>query len=195
MAETPTSNRLIEEAERQMGEVRELVASLDAHQAAWRPDAESWSTAQCLAHLATSTRTFANRAEQGLDESGVRRQGPGSKLAPIGRGPLFGRFFRWTMEPPPKPRVPTLEDFEPPSEPPLDEALDEFLQAHRRLIESMRRTQGLDIARMRVPSVPMPRLRWSVGQCYEIALAHTRRHIAQIRRLQGHPGFPSVPKT
>lgn len=177
---------VVDEAQRQTEDARSLVGALDERQFRWRPGDGQWSVGQCLTHLAEATHTFVGRAEPAI----AKARDAGLSASEVSRGPWFGRFFLWAMEPPPRFRIKTFNELEPRPELPRDVVLEEFERAQQRLIDAVRKAEGIDLGKVRVPSPPARLLRWSLGQCFDIALAHNRRHLWQARRIVDREDFP-----
>lgn len=182
----PELKKRIIEAEHQTQQATNLASALTDRQFRWREADDTWSVGQCLVHLATATEMFLERADAAVAEArakGWTGSGPY-------RGTLFGRLFLWLIEPPPKLRMTTFENLEPPAGGSRDEVMTAFLSVQDHLVESMRRADGVDLGKARVASPMSELLRWSVGQCFEITLAHNRRHLQQAESVVAHPDFP-----
>src|SRR3954449_7189405 len=74
-----------------------------------RPPKGGWSVAECLEHLNLTTRAFLPQWRDAL--KAARAQGL------LGDGPyhtdFWGKLLTWTLEPPPKFRMPTTTPFNP----------------------------------------------------------------------------------
>jgi len=167
-------------------EARSLVVDLDDAQANWQPDGgAAWSIAQCLDHLAAANATYLMAMEEAVDRARARgrlRRGPA-------RPGVFAALFLRSLEPPVRRKTRNPGIVTPTSALPLAEALSRFLRSQdgaRRLLVS---AADLDLAaRFANPFVPGIRLRLHAG--FLILAAHGRRHLWQMRRVRGAPGFP-----
>jgi hypothetical protein len=110
-----------------------------------------------------------------------------------GRGPFrYGYFNRWFvrfMDAPPKFRVPAPKVYLPPAGHRKDEVVPEFLSVHDRILELIEKANGLDLARIKVPS-PMGRIKFSLGPRFALLASHDRRHLWQAWQVRKHRDFP-----
>jgi hypothetical protein len=166
---------------------RSLTGDLRTHQLAWRPAPERWSIAQCLTHL---TRT-ADLYLLEIDAAIARGREMDVSRRRRSREPLFTRFILRVVEPPVRLRVRAPRAFLPPPDPDLAGALPGFLASQERVIERMRRAEGLDLFGLRLRSPAIPLIRLSLRQAFAILGAHARRHMDQVRRVREDPAFPA----
>jgi hypothetical protein len=59
-----------------------------------------------------------------------------------------------------------------------------------RLVERVRRADGLDLRRARRRSPILPIMKWSLGTMFALVLTHERRHIWQARQVRNEQRFP-----
>jgi hypothetical protein len=165
----------------------ELVSPLTEAQFQWRPTRNKWSISECLAHL-----NVVNRTDQPMIVEAIERAKTDGILGngPFRYGYLSRKFVRLT-EPPVKIRMPAPKTYLPPIGEPKDKVLAEFLSIHARLIEIVRSANGIDLARVKVPTPISPRVRFSLGQCFALVTAHDRRHLWQAWRVRREPAFPT----
>jgi hypothetical protein len=165
-----------------------LTATLDEEQFHWKPTPKVWSVGECFEHLNAVNRLWIARLEEAVE------QGRAQHL--LAHGPfVYGCFSRWLLakiEPPPKRRLRAPSRFRPAAGRPPAEVMGEFLQLHERLEQTLRAADGLDLARIRVPSPAFRGLRFSLGISFWMLLAHDRRHIYQVRELRKMPAFPKT---
>lgn len=174
-------------------EAEELAAGLTPGQLRWRPEPERWSVGECLEHLVLTGEAYLEVLDETIEEG--RRRG---KLAegPYRRS-LVGRFLAWTLEPPPRLKVPTPEMIRPRSGAPDDgggpgpnEPLPRFLALRARLGRRLEAADGLDLGQIRLPSPFFAFVRFDLGSAFRIVAAHERRHLWQAERVLEDEGFP-----
>jgi hypothetical protein len=163
----------------------ELVTPLDDAQFNWRPSPERWSVAQNLAHL---------NVVDGLDLPAIAKAiEKGRTVGWTGTGPFrYGWLSRWFLrisEKPGKIKMRAPKVYLPPPGEPKEEALEKFVSIHDRMLELAAQSDGLDLARVRVPT-PFPHVHFSLGQRFALLAAHDRRHLLQARAVRRHPDFP-----
>src|SRR5690606_10371649 len=101
-----------------------------------------------------------------------------------------GNLMVRSMEPPSRVRNRARVELEPGEPGPAAAVLTEFLGAQLELERSIVRANGVDLGRARTRLPLVKALRLTAGQAYRLILAHNRRHIWHIRRLERAPGFP-----
>jgi hypothetical protein len=174
------------EAKRQLDE---LAALFDHHGDAalrWRPEPNRWSIAEHVAHLGLTNRPYLDAIDEAIERaraSGLLGSGP------FRYGWLGNRFVR-SMEPPPGFRIRTFKRLVPSLDRAAADALVGFEVAQRRLMESLERAEGVDLGRAKIRSPFFKLLKLSVGQAFDVILAHNRRHVWHVDRVLSHPEFP-----
>jgi hypothetical protein len=109
-----------------------------------------------------------------------------------GTGPFhygfLSRKFVSLSEPPVKFKFKAPRVYQPPSDQPRDKVLAEFMETHNRLLELVCKSNGLDLARIKV-GTPF-RIKFSLGQRFALLAAHDRRHLRQAWEVRRHLDFP-----
>ena len=187
----PLIQEYLSEKERQNAEVDALTGSINAVQANWRPRQGVWSLLENLEHLTLTNRVYVDAMEEVICR--------GRAMGTTGEGPYrhgwIGTRFVRSMEPPPKLRTKTLKAINPSTGPdpePMSRAkvVGDFFDAQAGLGAALERASGLDLGRVRFRSPLFWLLKLSLGQGFEMLLAHNRRHLWQIQRVVEHPDFP-----
>ncbi len=163
----------------------ELTAPLDDAQFNWQPSPKRWSISECLSHL-----NLAN----GLDVPVLTEEIERGRAAGLtGKGPfrygfLSRAIIRFT-EPPANFKTKAPKAYRPASGQPKDNVVAEFISIHDRLLELISKANGLDLARIKVPTL-IPRFKLSLGQRFALLAAHDRRHLRQAWEVRKHREFP-----
>lgn len=162
----------------------ELSAPLSNEQFNWRPSPKQWSISECLAHL---------NVLDGLDVPLVRGSIEAGRSAGLtGKGPFrygfLSRKFVTFSEPPPKIKIKVPKIYRPPSNEPKDKVIAEFMAIHDQLLDLIVKSNGLDLARIKVPT-QFP-IKFSLGQRFALLAAHDRRHLSQAWGVRRRPSFP-----
>jgi hypothetical protein len=162
------------------GAAAELCAGLNEEQLSWFPRPGSWSIAQNLAHLRTTTCVFLPAVDLALEESKTRRlysEGPF-------RLNLYGHLLVRRMESrsiikmqAPKPLRPQLINS------PAEE-LEHFLIAQAAMRRRIEDAEGLDLAALRFPSPLARYLHLNLLEFFSVFNAHSRRHIRQANKVR-----------
>ena len=163
-------------------DARAVAAGLTEALGRWRADANSWSVAECLDHLATANRVYLRAMQPSAERartSGRRRRKPATPG-------LIGSWFVWSLEPPVNPRfrgkAPRL--IRPRASPPLDDALEQFLSSQEEVRTFLRRYADIDLAGVHFPNPFIRGVRFSLATGLHVIAAHERRHLGQAKRVR-----------
>lgn len=180
-----TSN-LSAQVEAAAAEARALARGLSDTQFGWRQEPGRWSIGQCLVHLVRTGEPYLAPLDQALNAAPLAAGDP--------REPAPGRLGRWTawsMEPPPRFRMPAQRMIAPPPQTPRDEVVGAFMALQGDFMERLQRAAAREIGAVRVQSPLAGWLRMRVGDCLAFLLAHQRRHLWQARQVREDPRFPA----
>lgn len=167
--------------------LKELCASLDKAQLAWRPGPSSWCIAEVLLHLERTTHVFLPVIDNAIENA--RRNGLLS-YGPFRLG-WMGRFYVWYVEPPPRIRLPAPKIIRPLFEGSALDALARFLQSQELMKQRLDHANGIDIVRTRITSPLAGIIKMSLFALFSVGAAHERRHIWQVSNLRAQ--LPSLP--
>ena len=162
-----------------------IAADLSDTQFNWRPGEGRWSIAQCLNHLNVGDKLVLPAFDRAIADG--RTQGRTS-AGPFRYG-WFSRMMISQMEPPPKWRMKTPLKKSAGTTHRLTEVVPEFARVRDQLAERVRRSDGLDLARIRTISPVNRLIRLPLGAYFQFILAHARRHLWQARQVRNAPGF------
>jgi hypothetical protein len=182
-------NSEIEQLRQQFEDIKkdalQLSASLNDAQFNWTSSPQRWSMSECLAHL---------NVVDGLDLPLIERAiQHGGAAGWTGNGPFrygwLSRKFVSLSESPARLKMRAPKVYLPPSAEPKEKVVSEFLSIHDNLLQLVAQSDGLDLARIRVPS-PFPLVTFSLGQRFLLLAAHDRRHLRQAWEVRKNSGFP-----
>lgn len=171
-------------------EAEALAAGLTPAQLWWRPEPDRWSVGECLDHLVRTGEAYLEVLDDAIGE-GRRRE---LFAEPPYRRSLMGRFLIWTLEPPPRLKVPSPEIIRPRlpgGGEALSDPLPRFLALRARLGERLEAAEGLDLGRIGMPSPFFSWMRFDLGSAFRIVAAHERRHLWQATKIVDERGFPA----
>jgi hypothetical protein len=165
--------------------VKNLVSNRRAVDLTCRPEAGSWSVAECLDHIAQTTFAFLPAIEEAI----ARAQALPAKRAL--RAGMLARLFVRNLTPPYRIRLKVLPQLAPQCTG-FDSTWSRFLEAQSQLIETVHSARGLAIDHVKVKSPIYARLSYNIYGALCILAAHERRHLWQIERtLQALDAQPS----
>jgi DinB superfamily len=181
-----TLDQVRAELARTAADVRATFGHLDGRQLNWRPDATSWSVAQCFDHLINANREMCRAMRLAGDPAVSRTIW---QRLPILPG-LFGRVMVRSLGPTvtrkftaPKTATPSASEID-------TRVLDRFAAGHGE-VEALAGTFGArDPARLIMVSPFVRFITYSVLDGFRLIAAHERRHYEQARRVLQATGFP-----
>lgn len=153
-----------------------LVQSTDGRLFTVRPKAQSWSAAECIAHLSISTDMFLPVVRKAIDEGRKKKKKPHTP-----KMDLLGRVLAWFLEPPIRKRVKTSAPFVPKSTRAKAEAFGEFASLQEKLIDLLREAREADF-QTKIVSPFDKRVRYNLLSAFRIVAAHERRHLWQAEQ-------------
>jgi hypothetical protein len=138
---------------------------------AWRrrPAAESWSPAECVAHLNLTTQAMLPRFRAALDEARRLGRSTGGRY----RRDLFGWLIARSLKP-----VPAGSQ-------PAPELIADFDRLHRDLLALIREADGLPLDRVKMTSPFNERVKYNLYSALAINAVHDHRHLLQAERAAG----------
>ncbi len=184
LGQEPTQACLLPQIEQVAIRARELAGELTQDALLWRPPGGGWSVGQVLEHLLVSGRIYFPVIERVIAKA-VKPASP----APW-KPSLWGRMLISTLSPANERTVRTFSRLRPGPEARVD-VLDAFLGSMLETAALLRRADGLDMRRLRLNSPVVFFVRGlNLGDAFIIIVVHAQRHLRQIERVMGEPGFP-----
>jgi hypothetical protein len=174
--------RTREELQAQFREISNRASALrsrfDAAAFAARPKTDSWSAAECLAHLNLSVDPYFPTWREAIEQGARATPAPRAAY----RLDFWGWVLVWTLEPPPRFRVPTTRPFEPVNADPIDDVLPGFVDRQQRILEALEQSRGVALDTITITSPFERRVRYSMWSSFCVTAAHERRHLWQAER-------------
>jgi hypothetical protein len=156
-------------------EARQLCAGLSEEQLSWCPRPGSWSIAQNLAHLRTTTEVFLPAVDSALEASRI--------MGLLGDGPFvlgpFGRFLVWRMDVRPILKMKAPRILRPRLLHSGGSELEHFLSSQTAFRQRIAEAEGLDLTAFRFRSPVAGYCRVNLLEFFSACNAHSRRHLWQ----------------
>ena len=169
-------------------DARDLLAGLSEAQVNWRQTPAHWSIAQCLDHLTVTNRELMKQIEAAIHEARSRGL--------TGRGPfrhgLIGNMIVRSMEPPAKMKFKAPKIFKPRPDQSLEAVTQDFFAVQDELLRLIEGANGINLARVKIPSPVSKLIKFSLGQEFGLIATHARRHLWQARGVRENAAFPST---
>lgn len=164
-----------------------LAGGLSEAQLAWTSAPDRWSIAQCLDHLATTSKAFEPYLNVAIKRG--RDKWPVQSPVPY-RPSLVGGWLIRQVVPEARRKVPAPKVFRPSQAPLIVNVLETFLQQQDEFLRFVSEAEGLDYNKTRLRSPVTSLMRYSVADAFVVTVVHGWRHLAQARRMLETPGFP-----
>ncbi len=169
-------------------DAQKLVDGLTDAQLNWRTEPGSWSIAECLEHLNTTSRQMIGRIDEAM------RSAPPAKSANTkqARHGLIGNWFIRTLEPPVKRKFKAPKVFLPETQHSPEQIIQEFMAIQDQFTERIGKANNFDLSRIKITSLATRLLKLNLGAWFAALAAHERRHLWQAREVKKHADFPRV---
>lgn len=188
-ADSPNFIRtIVSEAEKNNATATDLVRGLTEQQLNWKPNATQWSIAQCLEHLAVTSKQFNGYFNQLIESA--RLKWPTNGAIPY-RPSLVGGWLIKQVVPETTRKVPAPKVFKPSDSSSIQDALGLFLKQQEEFVRFVRESEGVDYNRARLRSPVTPLMRYSLADAFVVTIVHGYRHLAQANRVKAMPNFPN----
>ncbi len=178
---------IIEQAEKNSADARQLVAGLSDEQLNWSSSPDKWSMAQCLDHLATTTKQFEPYLSSAISRG--REKWLVNDAVPY-KPSLVGGWLARQVMPQTKRGFPAPKAFRP-AQSNITGSLERFLEQQAALLNFVRAANGVNYNKVRLRSPVTPLMRYSLADAFVVTVFHAQRHLGQARRMRETPGFPA----
>ena len=176
------------EAEKNSDEANALVAGLSEAQLNWTSAPDRWNIAQCLDHLAATSKAFEPYFATAIKRGREKWPTP----APVTYRPSWvGGWLIKQVVPEATRKVPAPKVFRPSQSPIIENSLEKFLNQQDEFLGFVRAAEGLDYNKTKLRSPVTPLMRYSLGDAFVVTVVHGWRHLAQARRMRETQGFPT----
>lgn len=155
---------------------RKLVETTDGRVFTVRPHPNSWSAAECLAHLTLTGKAFVPTIQEAVAKAKKKKMSKHPHIDPIGSA------MRWLMEPPARTRFKTNPPFVPRAARPKFDAWAEFASVQSQLMYEALEANDVEFRAVRVVSVFDRRIHYTLYWAFRIIAAHERRHLWQAEQ-------------
>jgi len=160
-------------------QTRALVNGLSAEQLTQRPTPNSWSIAECVAHLNITSREYLPILSEALERAPRTTPAP-SKF----KMDVMGRLLKWSLEPPYKMKTKTTRQFEPVEIGSPDQLVQAFSDLQEQLKSTIKQANGFAIDKVKLASPFNDRIKYNLFSAFNILVAHERRHIWQAEQVR-----------
>ncbi len=178
MSSSPFLSHLILEAQGITQEVHDKFSSLTPEQLKMKPSPDRWSIAECLDHLLNTVNLYLPRIEKELQEAEAKQW---TERKPFKSG-ILGGLYAYFLRPENKSKYKSPNIYLP-SQSIQDDIVESFIQRHEKLISLMKKAEGLNLVKIKLPSPITKLIRFRLGDCFNILITHDKRHILQASQI------------
>lgn len=172
-------SNLIDEAKKISENAKATFGKLSAEQLNWKPNAKSWSIAQCFEHLIVTNKLYFPNIQKVID--GKHRNNFFSKI-PFAAD-LIGGLMKNSLNPLQKRKMKTFKIFEPAASNIPNSIIDDFAVNQLQLIGMIKSVQVLDIHKIKIAEPLSIALNLRLDAAFEILAMHEKRHFNQAKRV------------
>ncbi|MGH9768602.1 MAG: DinB family protein [Blastocatellia bacterium] len=181
-----TLPQIFDEAEAIAGDAKTLFGHLNTRQLNWKPDADSWSVAQCLEHLISINREYYPVFDRILKDEYPKTLLQRMPFLPA----MFGRMMVKILSPNSHQKFKAPAAARPSSSSIDPQIVDRFISGQRETLAKMRSLEGNDPSKIIITSPFASVVVYSLLDTFRLIVAHERRHFAQAQRVMETDGFP-----
>ncbi len=167
---------------------QQLAAGLSDIQLSWTSSPDRWSVAQCLDHLAVTSRQFNTYFTTAIKQG--REKWPVTLDVPY-RPSWVGGWLIKQVVPETTRKVPSPKLFRPSQSAAIEGALEKYLKQQKEFLGFVGETRGIDYNKVRLRSPVTPLMRYSLADAFVVTVVHGWRHLAQAKRVRDTAGFPA----
>lgn len=171
-------------------EVRKEFSGLSIDQLNWNPDKNSWSIAQCFAHLNAFHTFYVPAFEERILNSRFQEPEESFQSSPLGNSTYIkvklGKLKNV------KRKLKSPKDYNPLVNTNLDTdaVLDKFLDFQSQLIQTIDNSRSINIRKTKMSFTKRPIVKLRVGDAFQYIVYHCERHVEQAKRIKAHRKFP-----
>lgn len=165
---------------------------LSEEQLYWNPDRNSWSIAQCLAHLNAFHRFYVPVFEERIKNSRFQEAEEFFQSSPLGNSTYMKvRLGKLKNV---KRKLKSPKDYNPLINKNLktENVLEDFEKYQSYLIDLIERAKSINIRKTKMSFSKRPIVRLRIGDAFQYIVYHGERHIEQAKRIKAHRKFPQA---
>lgn len=158
--------------------LRRLRDTVPADRWTERPTPDSWSVAECVAHLNLTSEAYLAPLRTAIEQG----RGMGGGAPARFRRDFLGWLIARMVGPEARVKSKTPAAFVPTATQPAAEIISRFERLQGEMVDLVRRADGLPLHRLKIPSPFAPRMKYSVYSAFSILPRHQHRHLLQADR-------------
>jgi len=177
---SPQLERVVVEMDLATEKASVLVNRLTDGQFKERVDPNSWSVAECIVHLNLTSKEYLPLLDEALERAVLE----GTTGKPNLKMDVMGRMLKWSLEPPPRLKLKTTNQFQPQDIEPIGDILTTFANLQEQLKARIQKAANLAIDKVKITSPFNHRVKYNLFSAFQILVAHERRHLWQAEQVR-----------
>ena len=176
---SPQLERIRDELDAATERAARVMEGLSEEQLKQRVEPNSWSVAECIVHLNLTSKEYLPLLDEALEQARQAGAAQGKLKMDV-----MGRLLKWALEPPPRMKTKTTNQFQPQNVEPIKELLPTFVGFQDQLKSRIQSAGSFAIDKVKITSPFNDRLKYNLFSAFHILLAHERRHIWQAEKVR-----------
>lgn len=141
-----------------------------------------WHMLQCIEHMSRATEVYINNVGDKMTNGALPTANQEYK------GHWKGRMFAKMNAPKSGGVIPmklkTFKSMEPPQDLDAQVVIDRFYAVHEEMIAVINKSRSINIDKVKIATALGPMVKLRIGEAYRFVLAHTQRHMVQLKRIK-----------
>lgn len=171
--------------------VEKEFSQLTEEQLFWSPSKDSWSIAQCLAHLNAFHRFYVPVFVERVKNSRFQEPTDYFQSSPLGNSTYIkvklGKLKNV------KRKLKSPKDYNPLVNKNLktENVIEDFLKYQTMLLEVLDKARNINIRKTKTSFSVRPIVKLRLGDAFQYIVYHCERHVEQAKKIKEHPKFPA----
>lgn len=165
-----------------------IFTSYSNEQLNWKPAEDSWSIAECIAHLSVTNRLYFNEFEKQFSQ----KQFTTDCSKTLAKHKLISKFIIKSVDPSNLKKVNTFPVFKPAQSNYSKDILEKFSDEQKSFINLLRSSNNRNLNKYIMSSPASKLIKENFCDVLEIIRLHDRRHFNQAQSLLNHTNFPKA---
>lgn len=171
----------VEQCEKALAEVEQLIAGLDDSTLNTQEADGKWSILQCLKHLSIANKIYVENIKKAHQKY---PQEPEETYSSHWKGDYFTKMISPKDTGEVKNSMKTMKSMDPANALNAAETIEEFFSTHRELAELIRKSENYSLNKVKVPTALGPLVKLRLGDAFSFLLGHLDRHVLQLKRIK-----------
>ena len=171
-------------------DVKKHFADLTPEQLFWKPNSNTWSIAQCLAHLNAYYSFYIPVFKDRIKNTRFRTPGEYFVSSPLGTASILSVKLGKVKNV--KRRMKAAKDYNPLTNTSLktENAVQDFLAYQEEMLNIIAESRFINIRKAKCAMAVTSLVKLRLGDLFQIVVYHNERHVEQAKNVLKTKGFP-----